>query len=77
VDEDTPVVTTVHELQIDDEPLPMTDHDVPLDLIVTPERVIRTRRALPKPKGILWAELSDAQLDAMPVLALMRRRQRP
>jgi len=76
VDEDTPVVTTVHELQIDDEPLPMTDHDVPLDLIVTPERVIRTRRALPKPKGILWAELSDAQLDAMPVLALMRRRQR-
>ena len=76
MDEDTPVVTTVHELQIDDEPLPMTDHDVSLDLIVTPERVIRTRRALPKPKGILWAELSDAQLDAMPVLALMRRRQR-
>src|SRR5207249_6728304 len=34
--EDTPVATTVHELQILGEPLPMTDHDVPLDLIATP-----------------------------------------
>jgi 5-formyltetrahydrofolate cyclo-ligase len=74
VGEDTPVATTVHELQVLDEPLPMTDHDVPLDLIVTPERVIRTRRTLPKPKGILWAELSEAQLGAMPVLARMRHR---
>src|SRR5437870_4727757 len=55
---DTPVATTVHELQMLDEPLPMTDHDVPLDLIATPERVIRTRRTLPKPKGIHWEELS-------------------
>jgi 5-formyltetrahydrofolate cyclo-ligase len=77
VGEDTPVATTVHELQVLDERLPMTDHDVPLDLIVTPERVIRTRRTLPKPKGILWAELSDAQLSAMPALARMRHRGRP
>jgi len=77
VGEDTPVATTVHELQVLDERLPMTDHDVPLDLIVTPERVIRTRRTLPKPKGILWAELSDAQLASMPALARMRRRERP
>lgn len=52
----------------------MTDHDVPLDLIVTPERVIRTRRGRAKPKGILWEELSDAQLAAMPVLGRMERR---
>jgi 5-formyltetrahydrofolate cyclo-ligase len=77
VGEDTPVATTVHELQVLDERLPMADHDVPLDLIVTPERVIRTRRTLPKPKGILWAELSDARLASMPVLARMRRGPRP
>jgi 5-formyltetrahydrofolate cyclo-ligase len=76
VGEDTPVATTVHELQVLDERLPMTDHDVPLDLIATPERVIRTRRALAKPKGIRWEELSEAQLAAMPALGRLRRRRR-
>jgi 5-formyltetrahydrofolate cyclo-ligase len=70
------VATTVHELQIIDAPLPMTDHDVPLDLIATPERVIRTGRALPKPKGIRWEELSSAQLAAMPVFRRLQRRPR-
>lgn len=74
VDEDTPVATTVHELQVLDARLPMTDHDVPLDLIATPERVIRTRRAFPKPKGIRREELTEAQLAAMPVLARLRAR---
>ena len=74
VDDDTPVVTTVHELQVLDEAIPMTEHDVPLDLIVTPERVIRTRRRRPKPAGIFWEELSKEQLAAMPALASSRRR---
>jgi len=74
VDDDTPVVTTVHEMQVLDEAIPMTEHDVPLDLIVTPERVIRTRRRRPKPAGIFWEELSKEQLAAMPALASSRRR---
>lgn len=42
---DTVVATTVHEAQVlTDGRIPMTDHDVRLDLIVTPERVIRCRR---------------------------------
>ena len=57
-----------------DEPLPMTDHDVPLDLIATPERVIQTRRGCLKPKGILWEELSPAQLAAMPILGRLQPR---
>jgi 5-formyltetrahydrofolate cyclo-ligase len=76
VDEDTPVLTTVHELQVVRGAIPMTAHDVPVDLIVTPERVIRTRRAYRKPRGILWSELSEAQLAAMPALARLRRRSR-
>jgi len=74
VDDDTPVVTTVHELQVLDEAIPMTEHDVPLDLIVTPERVIRTRRRRRKPAGILWEKLSKEQLAAMPALAKLRPR---
>jgi len=72
VDDDTPVVTTVHELQVVDDTIPMTAHDVPVDVVVTPSRVIRTRRRRPKPRGIRWDELSEAQVAAMPVLAGLR-----
>ena len=46
----------------------MTPHDVPVDIVVTPERVMRTRTTFAKPDRIRWEELSAAQLDAMPVL---------
>jgi 5-formyltetrahydrofolate cyclo-ligase len=67
----TSVLTTVHDLQIVDAPVPMTSHDVPVDLIVTPTRVIRTARRRPKPAGIAWNELSPDQLAAMPALAAL------
>lgn len=74
VGEATPVLTTVHELQVVDDDIPMTPHDVPVDVIVTPERVIRTGRRRPKPDGIRWDELSDEQVAAMPPLAHLGRR---
>ena len=79
VDDDTTVATTVHELQVldgpaspiaDPETLPEPDgHDVPIDLIVTPERVIRTGADAPRPTGVDWEALDAARLDAIPVLA--------
>jgi 5-formyltetrahydrofolate cyclo-ligase len=69
----TPVLTTVHELQVVRGAIPMTSHDVPADLVVTPERVIRTRGTRPKPRGIRWDELSDEQIASMPVLARLAR----
>src|SRR5436309_798602 len=78
VDDDTPVVTTVHELQVLGEAIPMTAQDVPLDVVVTPERVIRVRRRFRRPAAIIWKELSAAQLAEMPALArLARPRARP
>jgi 5-formyltetrahydrofolate cyclo-ligase len=78
VDDTTPVVTTVHELQVVDDTIPMTAHDVPLDIVVTPERVIRAPRPHKKPVGIFWEELSEEQLAEMPALAkLGRKRVRP
>ena len=74
VDDDTPVVTTVHELQVVDDAIPMTAHDVPLDIVVTPERVIRTHRRQRKPTGIFWAELSEGQLAEMPALTTLARK---
>jgi len=69
VDDETPVVTTVHELQVLTEAIPMTAHDVPLDIVATPERVLRIRRRYDKPVAIIWNELSEAQLAEMPALA--------
>lgn len=68
----TPVLTTVHELQVVGETIPMTRHDVPLDLIVTPERVIKTEREFRKPTSIFWNEFSPDQIEAMPVLGRLR-----
>ena len=52
---DTIVATTVHDSQVlAAGRIPMTDHDAPLDLIVTPTRVIRVPRDRPRPVGILW-----------------------
>jgi 5-formyltetrahydrofolate cyclo-ligase len=72
VDDDTATATTVHERQVvDDAPSP-DDHDVPMDLVVTPERVVRTDASgRGKPSGIRWAEL-DGRVAEMPVLRRLR-----
>jgi 5-formyltetrahydrofolate cyclo-ligase len=67
VDETTVVATTVHELQVCDE-VPVSPHDVPLDLIVTPERTIETDSSRDKPAGIDWDDLPDERLDEIPIL---------
>ena len=63
----TTIVTTVHPLQLVDEPLPETEHDFRVDLIVTPDEVVRTllRR---RPRGILWDHLDEDRRAAIPVL---------
>jgi 5-formyltetrahydrofolate cyclo-ligase len=73
VDEETTVATTVHEMQIvDDGEVAPDAHDVPMDLVVTPERVIRTDTEFDRPTEIDWAALDDERVDEMPVLARLR-----
>lgn len=67
VGEDTTIVTTVHELQLLDEDLPETEHDFRVDVIVTPDSVLRTRRRR-RPPGILWDHLDAEKRAAIPVL---------
>jgi 5-formyltetrahydrofolate cyclo-ligase len=67
VAEDTFVVSTVHSLQVIDEEIPMTNHDVPLDILVTPEGVTRVPKR-PKPKGILWEDLHQEKINEIPIL---------
>jgi len=69
VDDETTTATTVHELQVVETP-PPADHDVPMDLVVTPDRTVRTG-AEANPSGIDWAALGE-RVDEMPVLARLQ-----
>lgn len=75
VSDRTVVVTTVHEIQVlGAGEIPMTGHDVPLDLIVTPERIIDCRGgAFERPTGIVWEELTEEKISAIPLLGRLRR----
>jgi len=68
IDGSTVVATTVHPVQVLDEELPETAHDFRVDLIVTPDGVIRARRTK-RPNGIIWAELDEEKKSQIPVLA--------
>lgn len=67
VGERTTIVTTVHSLQLLDEPLPETEHDLRVDIIVTPDGVVRAPRRR-RPPGLLWDHLDEARRAAIPVL---------
>ena len=71
---DTVTVTTVHELQLRPAgTIPLTGHDVPLDFIVTPGRVIDCRPGQrPRPEtGICWDDLTEEKIEAIPLLAAL------
>jgi 5-formyltetrahydrofolate cyclo-ligase len=70
---DTLIATTVHDLQVVDDDLPETPHDFSVDAIVTPTQVIRC--APPRrPPGLLWADLPEDKIAAIPALASRRAR---
>ncbi len=70
----TVVATTVHDVQVRPTgTVPSTDHDVAVDLIVTPTRVIATpgRR---RPARLDWSQLTEEKVAAIPLLEQLRRR---
>jgi len=72
---ETITVTTVHELQVRPAgAIPVTEHDVPLDFIVTPERVIdcRVAHGPRSPAGIRWDDLTEEKIAAIPLLSAQR-----
>ncbi len=64
-------MTTVHELQVRSAgTIPLTSHDVPVDFIITPDRVIDCRgRGARTAAGIRWDDLTEEKIAAIPLLA--------
>ncbi|XP_028812489.1 methenyltetrahydrofolate synthase domain-containing protein isoform X2 [Denticeps clupeoides] len=73
----TTVVTVVHDCQVVDisEEL-IESHDLTVDYILTPTRVIKTDCTLSKPQGIIWAKLDADMLDKIPILKKLRELER-
>jgi 5-formyltetrahydrofolate cyclo-ligase len=52
----------------------LTQHDVPVDIIVTPTRIIRVSNRLPKPSGVFWELLSPQKLAQIRVLQQLKQK---
>lgn len=73
---DTPVVTTVHAIQVvDNSYLPMLSHDWKLTWIVTPDEAIETKFNRPQPTGLEWEKVLPEQLEQIPVLRKLRSKE--
>jgi 5-formyltetrahydrofolate cyclo-ligase len=70
----TPIITTVHPIQIVDEEIELKPHDIPLDFIVTPDEIIECHTGLPRPRGIYRKYLDDEKIEAIPALRSMAGR---
>ena len=74
IDATTLVVTTVHPLQVlPAGAIPRTDHDVAVDLIVTPDGIVQVDRPANRPSGrVSWDELTEEKIASIPVLSALR-----
>ncbi len=72
--ESTPILTTVHPLQVVTDRIGMLPHDLPVDFVVTPTEVVATRPAHPRPRGIYWDLLRPLRINAIPLLRKRLRR---
>jgi 5-formyltetrahydrofolate cyclo-ligase len=74
---ETVVATTVHELQVQPAGrIPSTEHDILVELVVTPERVLEPARSRRAEARIRWEELTDEKVEAIPLLGRLRRHAR-
>ena len=69
---ETPVISTVHSIQVLDQELPWTHHDVSLDFVATPDELIRCTGEATRPTGIYREDLDEAKIRAIPVLQKLR-----
>jgi 5-formyltetrahydrofolate cyclo-ligase len=74
IDSSTVVVSTVHDLQVRGAgEIPTTEHDIHVDVIVTPERVMECKRPRGyQPPRLRWPELTEEKIAAIPLLQRLR-----
>lgn len=51
------------------------EHDVPVDIIITPTQIIEVAEKLPRPTGIIWEILSNRRILEIPILQKLREKE--
>ncbi|XP_030060401.1 methenyltetrahydrofolate synthase domain-containing protein isoform X2 [Microcaecilia unicolor] len=77
VGENTTVVTIVHDCQVVDIPEELVaDHDLTVDYILTPTRIIKTDCKRAKPQAIIWSKVTWELMQRIPILKSLQDRER-
>jgi len=74
VDIKTPIATTVHDVQVVNDEVPLEAHDLVMDVIVTPTKIIVTGSRASKPSGIIWEKVSGEMMKEIPMLRQLKDR---
>lgn len=72
ISEETPIITSVHPVQIVEDEIVMKEHDVPMSIVVTNTKSVRTETTLKKPSGIRWEILDEERCRRIPILSTLR-----
>ncbi len=72
-DEQSLIVAAVHDVQIVEERLNVSESDIALDFIATPSRLIEISRNRRRPRGIRWNEVSSEEIQSIPPLRELAR----
>jgi len=70
--DEIPVISTVHSIQVVQDNIPINPYDLTVDWIVTEKGIHKTNSPYKKPTGIIWEEVTDKELEIMPVLKEIR-----
>ncbi|WP_424968362.1 MULTISPECIES: 5-formyltetrahydrofolate cyclo-ligase [unclassified Dinoroseobacter] len=73
VDETTPVIAVVHDVQLVDEELQPSETDILVDQIATPSTLFTVERRAKRPSGVKWPLLEPKQLAETPPLQELQR----
>jgi len=74
--EETPIATTVHDIQVVDFHIPIEPWDFTVDHIYTPTKSIRCVGEKRRPPGLLWQYLDKEKIEAIPILEEMYRKKK-
>jgi len=73
VDEGTPIIAIVHDVQVVDFDLEPSNTDIIVDWIVTNKMKLSTKRKKNRPSGIYWDLLEKGMLEATPPLQELKK----
>lgn len=66
--EETPIVTTVHDVQVVEHHIPLAPWDFTVDYIFTPTKTIKCLGEKQRPLGIMWEHLPKEKIESIPIL---------